>query len=349
MNFQLEIINWYNLHQRDLPWRGTQDAYVIWLSEIIMQQTRVEQGLPYFNLFLEELPTVADFAAATETQVLKLWQGLGYYSRGRNMHHTAQQVMELHGGIFPVRYEELIRLKGIGPYTAAAISSFAAGESRAVLDGNVFRVIARYFGVSSPINSIEGKKEFELLAQQLIEHQNPMVYNQAIMEFGALQCKPKSPDCGGCVLQLNCEARRQQMVSVWPVKLKKVVVRKRYFNYLILQKGGEVLVKKRQGSDIWQHLYDFPLIESMEPIELSDAGLFIEIRKLYGEGVGIIPVIAKKHILTHQIIYVRFFVLANYMINFKQDAAETWVDKTALNNLPQPKVISNFINTYLNL
>ena len=349
MNFQLEIVNWYNLHQRDLPWRHTQDAYVIWLSEIIMQQTRVEQGLPYFNRFLEEFPTVADFAAATETQVLKLWQGLGYYSRGRNMHHTAQEVMELHGGVFPVQYKDLIRLKGIGPYTAAAISSFAVNESRAVLDGNVFRVIARYFGLSSPINSTEGKKEFENLAQQLIENQNPMVYNQAIMEFGALQCKPKSPDCGVCVLQLNCEARRQQMVAVWPIKLKKVVVRKRYFNYLILQNEGEVLVKKRQAGDIWQHLYDFPLIERMELVDLSDEGLLVEIRKLYGEEVSILPVIAKKHILSHQIIYVQFFVLANYMINFKQDAAEIWADKTALSNLPQPKVISNFINAYLNL
>ena len=348
MNFQLEIINWYQLYKRDLPWRHTQDAYVIWLSEIILQQTRIEQGLPYFNRFLAAFPTVADFAAASETQVLKLWQGLGYYSRGRNMHYTALQVMDLHDGVFPVKYEQLLRLKGIGSYTAAAISSFAAGEARAVLDGNVFRVIARYYGIATPINSTEGKKEFEALAQQLIQDQDPMVYNQAIMEFGALQCKPKSPACEVCPLQLNCEARRQQLVAVLPVKLKKVVVRERYFNYLVLQQADQILVKKRQSGDIWQHLYDFPLIESAGAVEPGDTVLVEEIKNIYGNEVSIRPLMAKKHVLTHQIIYVQFFVLADYILNFKQDATVIWVSKTELNDLPQPKVITNFINAYLN-
>jgi A/G-specific adenine glycosylase len=349
MSFQLEIVNWYQLHKRDLPWRHTQDAYVIWLSEIIMQQTRIEQGLPYFNRFLEAFPTVVNFADATETQVLKLWQGLGYYSRGRNMLHTAQQVVNAHGGIFPVQYEQLIKLKGIGTYTAAAISSFAAGESRAVVDGNVFRVLARYFGIDTPINSNEGKKQFEMLAQELIEGQQPMIYNQAIMEFGALQCKPKSPDCSVCPLQLTCEARRLNLVHVLPVKLKKPAVRKRYFNYLILQKDAEVLVKKRQPGDIWQHLYDFPLIETTEPTEDTASQLVNAIKEAYGAQVSITPVQAKKHVLTHQIIYVQFFVLANYILNFKQDVTEIWVSKNQLHDLPQPKVISNFINAYLTL
>lgn len=200
MSFQKEIIKWYSSHKRALPWRDTQDAYVIWLSEIILQQTRVEQGLPYFNRFLEAYPTVADFAAATETQILKLWQGLGYYSRGRNMLFTAQQIASLHHNVFPVKYSELIKLKGIGEYTAAAISSFSSGEAQAVLDGNVFRVLARYFGINTPINSTEGKKQFTDLAKSMLYQEDPATYNQAIMEFGALQCKPKSPDCAICPL-----------------------------------------------------------------------------------------------------------------------------------------------------
>jgi A/G-specific adenine glycosylase len=348
MNFQHEIVKWYQLNKRDLPWRHTQDAYVIWLSEIIMQQTRVEQGLPYFNRFLTEFPTVADFAAATETRVLNLWQGLGYYSRGRNMHHTAQQVMSIYQGIFPVQYHELLKLKGIGTYTAAAISSFAAGESRAVVDGNVFRVIARYFGIATPINSTEGKKQFETIAQELIHHQDPMVYNQAIMEFGALQCKPKSPDCSSCPLQLGCEARRKQLVTILPVKLKKLVVKVRHFNYLILQKGAELLVKKRASGDIWQHLYDFPLIETDDLVDYPDETLIESAKKMFGNQVVLTPLVTKKHVLTHQIIYVRFFVLANYIVNFKQDTSMIWAGSAELNDLPQPKVITNFINAYLN-
>jgi A/G-specific adenine glycosylase len=347
MNFQHEIVKWYQLHKRDLPWRHTQDAYVIWLSEIIMQQTRVEQGLPYFNRFLEAFPRLEDFASATEAQVLRLWQGLGYYSRGRNMHHTAQQVLALHGGVFPVRYEELIKLKGIGDYTASAISSFAAGEARAVLDGNVFRVLARYFGIAAPINSTEGKKVFSALAQELIEGQNPMIYNQAIMEFGALQCKPKSPDCEVCPLQDQCEARRLNLQHTLPVKLKKMAPRNRYFHYLIMENDGDVLVKKRQPGDIWQHLYDFPLIETDTEAGFSDEILTMEIKKLCGDQVVIQPLVAKKHVLTHQIIYVQFFALANYIINFNQDAGVKWVGKMELDDLPQPKVITNFINAYL--
>jgi A/G-specific adenine glycosylase len=347
MKFQQEIVNWYQLHKRDLPWRHTQDAYVIWLSEIIMQQTRVEQGLPYFNRFLEAFPRLEDFASATETQVLRLWQGLGYYSRGRNMHHTAQQVVALYGGVFPVQYDELIKLKGIGDYTASAISSFAAGESRAVLDGNVFRVLARYYGIAIPINSTEGKKEFSALAQELIGSQDPMLYNQAIMEFGALQCKPKSPGCEVCPLQDHCEARRLNLQHMLPVKLKKMPPRNRYFNYLIMENDGDILVKKRQPGDIWQHLYDFPLIETVVEAGFPDESLTSEIQKLCGDQVVIQPLVAKKHVLTHQIIYVQFFALANYIINFNQDAGVKWVGKMELDDLPQPKVITNFINAYL--
>lgn len=347
MNFQDEIVNWYQLNKRDLPWRHTTDAYVIWLSEIIMQQTRVEQGLPYFNRFLEAFPTVIDFAEASEDQVLKLWQGLGYYSRGRNMLHTAREVQRLHQGIFPVNYLELLQLKGIGEYTAAAISSFAAGEARAVLDGNVFRVLARYFGIDQPINSTDGKKQFAHLAQELIKGQNPMVYNQAIMEFGALQCKPKSPDCPSCPLQFSCLAFQQKKVGEWPVKIKKMPPRNRFFNYLIIQEQDKILVNKRQPGDIWQHLYDFPLIETTAPAGGFDPELALSLRKDYGNDVEITLLSSKKHVLTHQIIYVQFFALANYIANFKQEASLKWVSRAALEELPQPKVIHDFIHAFL--
>jgi len=347
MHFQKEITNWYHIHKRDLPWRNTRDAYVIWLSEIILQQTRVEQGLPYFNRFLQEYPTVSHFAGATETQVLKLWQGLGYYSRGRNMLHTAQQIEELYNGVFPVSYDKLIRLKGIGEYTAAAISSFSSGEAKAVLDGNVFRVLARYFGISTPINSTEGKKQFSELAQSMMSGQDPMVYNQAIMEFGALQCKPKSPDCSVCPLQLDCYAFRQKEVGALPVKLKKLVKRNRYFNYMILQNGADILIRRRNPGDIWQHLYDFPLMETEEEAGIFNLELYERIRNEYGKDVIIHPVMQMKHVLTHQIIYVQFFALDNYIINFKGNTDIKWVGRAELDDLPQPKVISSFINAHL--
>ncbi|NDE64067.1 MAG: A/G-specific adenine glycosylase [Chlamydiae bacterium] len=205
MNFSEEIIEWYQKHKRDLPWRNTNDPYIIWLSEIIMQQTRVEQGTPYFNRFVEKYPSVKHFASATEAEILKLWQGLGYYSRGRNMHQTAQAVMEEHAGYFPKNYESLIRLKGIGEYTAAAIASFSSNEAKAVVDGNVFRLLSRYFGIDTPINTGRGKKIFTDLANELIDKKQAGIFNQAMMEFGSLQCKPKNPVCIACPLQMTCE------------------------------------------------------------------------------------------------------------------------------------------------
>jgi len=346
MSFQQEIIRWYLVNKRSLPWRDTQDAYVIWLSEIILQQTRVEQGLPYFNRFLEAYPTVADFAAATETQVLKLWQGLGYYSRGRNMLYTARYVLDFHEGIFPVQYDQLIKLKGVGEYTAAAISSFSSGESKAVLDGNVFRVLARYFGINSPINSTLGKKQFSELAQSLILSEDPAVYNQAIMEFGALQCKPKSPACEICPLQLSCYARMNSLIPVLPVKLKKVTVKTRYLNYFVCQRNDEILVNKRIHEDIWQHLYDFPSVETMEPASLKSEDFVNEVKQKFGTSVTILPLMSMKHLLTHQIIYVQFFALDNYIINFNINTEALWVNWTDFDQLPQPKILTKFINNY---
>ena len=347
MNFQNEVISWYAIHKRDLPWRNTRDAYVIWLSEIILQQTRVEQGLPYFNRFLAQYPTISDFAAATEAQILRLWQGLGYYSRGRNMLFTAQQINSLHNGIFPVQYSQLIKLKGIGDYTAAAISSFSAGEGKAVLDGNVFRVLARYFGIDTPINSTAGKKEFSLLAQSLVEDQDASIYNQAIMEFGALQCKPKSPDCPACPLQTSCYAHQNNLVNTLPVKLKKGIKKDRYFNYFICANDENILVNHRMPGDIWQHLYDFPLIETKEATDLTDPDFLAQVKNNFGENVLITPDLKMKHILTHQIIYVQFFDLDNYIINFNHNTNIKWVPWSDIDALPQPKVITSFLNSYL--
>lgn len=347
MSFQKEIINWYNINKRELPWRKTTDAYVIWLSEIILQQTRVEQGLPYFNRFLENFPTVKDFASATEDTVLKLWQGLGYYSRGRNMLVTAKEVMVKHGGVFPQKYEDLILLKGIGEYTAAAISSFAANENRAVLDGNVFRVLARYYGIEDAINSTVGKKKFTALADDLIKGEQASLYNQAVMEFGALQCKPKSPSCEVCPLNLTCYAFKQGKVNQLPVKLKKVKVRERWFNYFVGMEGEYILMKQRKDGDIWQKLYDFPLIESTMEQDDVNPDFLLSIKQMFGENVKIVPLMRKKHILTHQIIFVQFFGLDNYMINFNLHTEIKSVLLSDFKELPHPKVISDFIELQL--
>ncbi len=347
MSFQKKIIDWYLINKRALPWRNTTDAYVIWLSEIILQQTRVEQGLPYFTRFLENFPTVSDFASASEDQVLKLWQGLGYYSRGRNMLYTAQEVMALYEGNFPTNFDTLIKLKGIGDYTAAAISSFSANENKAVLDGNVFRVLARYFGIDEPINSSNGKKTFSALAQELIQDQTASVYNQAIMEFGALQCKPKSPKCESCPLRINCFAFNHHQINNLPVKLKKGKIRDRWFNYFVAIKGDDILIKQRQPGDIWQKLYDFPLIETTSATENSESDFINCVKKLFGNDVVIQPLSQKKHILSHQIIYVHFFALENYMINFNLHTEIKSVLLADFKSLPHPKVIGDFIEVHL--
>lgn len=347
MTFQTELINWYQNNKRDLPWRHTNDAYTIWLSEIILQQTRVEQGLPYFNKFLENFPTVHDFASATETKVLKLWQGLGYYSRGRNMHATAQSVVSNFNGIFPEQHDELIKLKGIGEYTAAAISSFSSGEARAVVDGNVFRVLARYFGIETPVNSPAGKKEFFKLANELLYQEDPATYNQAIMEFGAMQCKPKSPDCSICPFSQTCFAYKHHQVNVLPVKIPKAAQKLRYINYFICENGQQVLVRERQAGDIWQHLYDFPSIETSEEVNLNSSSFAEKVSDVFGMATEFTLLTSKKHILTHQIIHLHFFSLKNYIFNFSKQKEFKWVFFKTLNELPQPKVIHDFITEYL--
>lgn len=262
--FAALLLAWYNENRRDLPWRGVGDPYKIWVSEIILQQTRVSQGYDYFLRFMERFPGVEDLAAASEDEVLKCWQGLGYYSRARNLHAAARQVVE--GGGFPQTYEGIRRLKGVGDYTAAAIASFAFGLRHAVVDGNVYRVLARYFGVDSPIDTGQGKKYFARLAEELLPADKDVAdYNQAVMDFGAMQCVPKGPKCGQCPLCEGCLALRDGKVQDLPVKSKALRVTERYLHYMYIQVGGEVALFRREADDIWKGLYEPFLVETAEP------------------------------------------------------------------------------------
>lgn len=249
-----------------MPWKGEKNPYYIWLSEVILQQTRVEQGLPYFEKFKKEFPTVQGLANAPEDKVMKLWQGLGYYSRARNLHFTAKYVANELKGTFPPTFDELRKLKGVGDYTAAAIASFAYNEKRAVVDGNVIRVLSRVFGIQTPFDTTAGKKEFSALAQKLIDDKRPGIYNQAIMDFGSLVCTPQKPLCEGCPFQRTCVAYNKDMVAELPVRANRTVIKQRYFNYLLIKTDKEILIQKREGKDIWAGLYQLPLLETEKPL-----------------------------------------------------------------------------------
>lgn len=260
--FTQSLLEWFAHHHRPLPWKGEKNPYLIWLSEIILQQTRVEQGLPYFERFKEKYPTIEDLANAPEDEVMKLWEGLGYYSRARNLHFTAKFISNQLKGVFPTSHKNILALKGVGAYTAAAIASFAYDLPYAVVDGNVYRVLARFFGIEEPIDTTAGKKQFAALAQDLLDKTQAANYNQAIMDFGATHCMPKTPKCNICSMQIHCQAYQKNKVALLPIKSKKMVKKERYFNYLIFHFSDETtLVKKRIEKDIWQNLYDFPLIE----------------------------------------------------------------------------------------
>jgi len=270
MDFANSLTRWYLKNKRDLPWRNTQNPYFIWLSEIMLQQTRVAQGMPYFFAFTNAFPTVFDLANASEEQVLKLWQGLGYYSRARNLHKTAQFVATELDGKFPDTYKELIKLKGVGEYTAAAIASFSFDENVPVVDGNVFRVLSRYFDIETDILSSGAKKEFTALAYELMSKDNPALFNQAIMEFGALQCVPKNPNCEVCPLNNGCLALQKNKVDQLPVKSKKTKVKNRFFNYVVfLDENQNTIIQKRSDKGIWHNLYEFPLIETETEIDFD--------------------------------------------------------------------------------
>ena len=263
--FSKALLPWYREHHRPLPWRETRDPYRIWLSEVILQQTRVDQGLAYWHRFVERYPTVAHLAKAPEDAILKLWQGLGYYSRARNLRTAAQQVVSTHGGAFPPDYALLRGLKGVGEYTAAAVGSIAFGLVEPVVDGNVYRVLSRVFGIATPIDSTEGRKEFRALAATLIDPKHPGDHNQAVMELGATVCLPRNPRCGDCPIASRCIARATGRITELPVKAGKTTVRVRYFNYLHIRTAKGTYLQKRTGKDIWQGLYELPLIETTRP------------------------------------------------------------------------------------
>jgi A/G-specific adenine glycosylase len=263
MSFNSNLTNWFDKNKRELPWRKSNDPYKIWLSEIILQQTQVKQGLPYYNKFLKNYPNIYELARSSEDEVMKNWQGLGYYSRARNLHFTAKYIVHELNGIFPKKYIDLIKLKGVGDYTASAIASICFDESVAVLDGNVFRVLSRYFGIEIPINSTQGIKHFKSLAKSLLPKKRIGDYNQAVMEFGALQCKPKSPNCSICPINVNCVAFTTNNTKNLPIKIKRSKIKDRYFNFLVyLTKKSETVIEKRNVKGIWQQLYQFPLIET---------------------------------------------------------------------------------------
>jgi A/G-specific adenine glycosylase len=341
MKFSKLLIQWYLHNKRDLPWRNTNDPYRIWLSEIMLQQTRVAQGTPYFLSFADAFPTVFDLANADEEQVLKLWQGLGYYSRARNLHKTAQYVANELEGVFPNNYNDLLKLKGVGEYTAAAIASFSYGEPVAVVDGNVFRVLSRYFDIETDIALASAKKEFAALAFELMPKDEPATFNQAIMEFGALQCVPKSPNCSVCVFNHSCLALQKKKINQLPVKSKKLKVRNRYFNYLVVSDDNDdTIIQKRASKGIWQNLYEFPLIET-EVVESFDYIVKrIEKDFFVNDIVGSVLEYNEKsiiHKLSHQHLHIKFWkVSINGVVKNGTDAA-------TLRTFPFPIVIHNFI------
>lgn len=341
MKFHNYLILWYLQNKRDLPWRSTQNPYLIWLSEIILQQTRVAQGLPYFMSFSTAFPTVLDLANAQEEQVLKLWQGLGYYSRARNLHKTAQYIAHDCGGIFPKTYKDLLILKGVGQYTAAAIASFAYNEAVAVVDGNVFRVLSRYFDIDTDIAKASAKKEFTALAQTLIPADNPAVFNQAIMEFGALQCVPQNPDCGNCVLNHGCLALQKNKVALLPVKSKKAKSINRYLNYIVLEDfKSQTLVQKRTSKGIWHNLYEFPLIET--EVEADFDFISKTVQNGFFENLNIHSIYefdteAVTHKLSHQNLHIKFWGVET------PNVLPNGISKENLIKLPFPIVIFNFI------
>lgn len=304
------IIAWYDLNHRHLPWRKTFDPYRIWLSEIILQQTRVAQGMDYYLRFVEHYPTVADLAAAPLDDVMKLWQGLGYYSRARNLHTAARQVVDLFGGNFPTHYKELLTLKGVGPYTAAAIASFTSGEAVAVVDGNVYRVIARLFDIDTPIDTPQGVKLFQNMADALLDPRQAGRHNQAMMEFGALQCTPSSPRCEDCPLQERCASRANSTIENRPLKQQKIKVQNRTLHYLIIHHDGQMLIHRRDDADIWQGLYDFVLIEKesdTQPTELLQEALSPAAIEAIESVTPLL--MGHRHRLTHRLLTCHFFFI----------------------------------------
>ena len=339
------LILWYSRNKRDLPWRETKNPYNVWVSEIILQQTRVNQGFAYYNRFLEKFPDIKSLAFSNIDDLMKVWQGLGYYSRAINMHHTAQKIVNNNNGKFPSDYKELIKLKGIGDYTASAIASMSFDQATPVLDGNVFRVIARIFGISESTQSVTGKKHFKKILHELIPKKNPGVFNQAIMEFGALQCVPQNPTCKKCLFNNSCFAFNKNMINELPVKKQKTKQKIRYLNYLYITYKELTFIEKRTKNDIWKLLYQFPLIETHKNLtinELEKTKSWIHIFKNLNPEIDI-NYFEKRHLLSHQILLSRFYRIKIYHINDFLNKNYLSVPISTLQTLGVPALIGEYL------
>jgi len=344
MIFSKTITHWYSANKRNLPWRETRNPYYIWLSEIILQQTQVKQGLPYYEAFISAFPTVFDLAHAQEEEVLKLWQGLGYYSRARNLHTSAKYVAQDLKGVFPDNYKDLLKLKGVGDYTASAIASICFDEVTAVVDGNVYRVLSRYFGIDTPINASQGAKVFKALAQELIDKNEPAEFNQAIMEFGATHCKPKNPYCHICPFKVGCIAFNTNRIHELPVKIKSAKAKKKHFNFLVfISEDEKTILEKREGRGIWQNLYQFPLIETEKSItDVSMQNVLENHDLLKGKEFELLlynkDVIIHK--LSHQHLYTKFWI-----VNV-DTLPQEGVSSDKVREFAVPILIGNFIESF---
>lgn len=336
-DFTLRIQNWYRQNARNLPWRDTKSPYYIWLSEIILQQTRVNQGLSYFHKFVELFPTVNDLANASEQQVLSAWQGLGYYSRARNLHKAAKIIAEGYKGEFPKDFKSLLQLPGVGTYTASAIASFAFDLPYAVVDGNVYRLLSRYFDIDLPIDSTEGKRYFEELATTLLDKKSPANHNQAMMEMGAIICTPNLPKCDECPLNNSCSGLQNKTLLSLPVKAKKTKVRDRFFHFLVAIQDDKILLQKRTEKDIWQNMYQFPLIEMTESIGFTKENLPDNFELNAQE-----PIVEYKHILSHQKIKAQFHKTVFHNSELNNDMI--WVSRDDLDDYPLPRLIDRYLS-----
>ena len=341
MEFYKILETWYLNNQRDLPWRKTSNPYFIWLSEIILQQTRIAQGTTYYHTFTQHYPTVQDLANAQEDKILKDWQGLGYYSRARNLHFSAKYICEELEGVFPDTYKELLKLKGVGDYTASAIASICFNEKTAVVDGNVYRVLSRYFNVNIPINSSKGIKYFKKLAQELIKNANPREYNQAIMDFGSMVCKPQNPDCDTCVLTDSCLAKAKETINMLPVKEKKIKIKNRYLNFIVFTDGKKTVLEKRTENGIWKNLYQFPLIEANTVIskeEIMNTSLLTTTRN---KSITLFNPQPWVHKLSHQHLFTQFWI-----VETPKTPQSNSIDWGNIHDFAIPKLIHKFLESY---
>lgn len=344
MNIGYQILDWYNHNKRDLPWRYTKDAYLIWVSEIIMQQTRILQGLSYYQRFVNAFPDIATLASSAEDDVLLLWQGLGYYSRARNMHHTAKYILQELNGVFPDTFDEIVKLKGIGNYTAAAIASVCFNQVKPAIDGNVYRVFTRIFDIDAPVDKRAGQKQVEDLSRQEIVKENPGDYNQAMMDFGAVICTPKNPGCRVCPVSNQCMALKNNQVQNRPVKSMKQKIRKRYFHYLVVLHNNRVVIQKRETNDIWKNLFEFPLVEAENVLELKELMESIQVKMLQFDAH---PEIVhykkiKTHKLSHQHIYSQFLMIKVNELVLPKGCHEVAFEE--LSDYPFSKLILNYLN-----